>query len=159
MRRGDLDLAPFRAPLPTTTFPPITSFSRYVMNPDNTEAPANCAIAQLVYGLEKAGLSFAETVAVWRLRPRVSVPPRQPRTWGKVIVIDGTPERLELAIALGANEFIDARPLKNLADQVHREGHLIRHSPVPTHWRRPTGPLRSMISGWLTRLPSSAKPR
>jgi len=80
---------------------------------DDMVAPANCALSQVIHGLEKVGLSFGETIAIQGAGGLgiYATAVAKERGAGKVIVIDGIDERLELAKAFGADELIDFREL------------------------------------------------
>jgi threonine dehydrogenase-like Zn-dependent dehydrogenase len=78
---------------------------------DDMAAPANCALSQVIYGLEKVGLSFGETIAIQGAGGLGLYATAVAKDMGaaKVIVIDGIDERLQLAKAFGADELIDIR--------------------------------------------------
>ena len=78
---------------------------------DDMAAPANCALSQVMYGLEKVGFSFGETIAIQGAGGLGLYAAALAKDMGaaKVIVIDGIDERLELAKAFGADELIDIR--------------------------------------------------
>ncbi len=82
--------------------------------PDEIVAPANCALSEVIYGLEKVKFSFGETVAIQGAGGLGIYATAVAREMGaaKVIVIDGIEERLELAKAFGADEIIDMREFK-----------------------------------------------
>ncbi len=81
---------------------------------DDMAAPANCALSQVLYGLEKVGLKFGETVAIQGAGGLGLYATAVAKDMGaaKVIVIDGIDERLEMAKAFGADELIDMRELQ-----------------------------------------------
>ena len=81
---------------------------------DDMVAPANCALSQVIYGLERVGFSFGETIAIQGAGGLGIYATAVAKEMGaaKVIVIDGIDERLELAKAFGADELIDFRELK-----------------------------------------------
>ncbi len=81
---------------------------------DDMVAPANCALSQVIHGLEKVGLGFGETIAIQGAGGLGIYATAVAKEMGvaKVIVIDGIDERLELAKAFGADELIDIRELK-----------------------------------------------
>jgi D-arabinose 1-dehydrogenase-like Zn-dependent alcohol dehydrogenase len=90
--------------------------------PDPLAATLNCAMAQVIYGLEEARLGMGETVVIQGaggLGLFATAVARE-RGAGKVIVIDGVPERLELAEAFGASEIIDMRELPEPEDRIKR---------------------------------------
>ncbi len=81
---------------------------------DEIAAPANCALSEVIYGLEKINLRFGETVAIQGAGGLGIYATAVAKEMGaaKVIVIDGIEERLKLAKAFGADEIIDMRELK-----------------------------------------------
>jgi D-arabinose 1-dehydrogenase-like Zn-dependent alcohol dehydrogenase len=81
---------------------------------DEIVAPANCALSEVIYGLERVGLRFGETIAIQGAGGLGIYATAVAREMGaaKVIVIDGIEERLNLAKAFGADEIIDMRELK-----------------------------------------------
>jgi D-arabinose 1-dehydrogenase-like Zn-dependent alcohol dehydrogenase len=81
---------------------------------DEIVAPANCALSEVIYGLEKAKFSFGETIAIQGAGGLGIYATAVARDMGakKVIVIDGIDERLELAKAFGADEVIDMKEYK-----------------------------------------------
>jgi D-arabinose 1-dehydrogenase-like Zn-dependent alcohol dehydrogenase len=71
-------------------------------------AGINCALGQVMHGLEVVGVSPGDTVVVQGaggLGLWTTVVARQ-RGAAKIVVVDGVPERLELARALGADETV-----------------------------------------------------
>jgi len=81
---------------------------------DEIVAPANCALSEVIYGLEKVQFSFGETIAIQGAGGLGIYATAVARDMGakKVIVIDGIDERLELAKAFGADEVIDMKEYK-----------------------------------------------
>jgi len=89
---------------------------------DDMVAPANCALSEVIYGLEKVGLSFGETIVIQGaggLGINATAVAKE-RGADKVIVIDGIADRLELAKAFGADEIIDMREYKTPEERVMR---------------------------------------
>lgn len=80
---------------------------------DRTVAGANCALAQVVYGLERAGLGFGETVVVQGAGGLGLYATAVAREMGaeRILVVDAIARRLELARELGADHVIDASEL------------------------------------------------
>ena len=78
---------------------------------DDMAAPANCALSQVIHGLDRVGFSFGETIAIQGAGGLGIYATAVAKDMGaeKVIVIDGIDERLELAKAFGADELIDIR--------------------------------------------------
>ena len=89
---------------------------------DDMVAPANCALSEVIYGLEKVGLSFGETVVIQGAGGLGINATAVAKDMGahKVIVIDGITERLELAKAFGADEVIDMREHKTPLERIMR---------------------------------------
>ena len=81
---------------------------------DDMVAPANCALSQVICGLERVGFGFGETIAIQGAGGLGIYATAVAKDMGaeKVIVIDGIDERLELARAFGADELIDFREIK-----------------------------------------------
>ncbi len=86
---------------------------------DDMVAPANCALSQVIYGLERVGFSFGETIAIQGAGGLGIYAAAVAKDMGaeKVIVIDGIDERLKLAKAFGADELIDLRELKTSTER------------------------------------------
>ncbi|MBM3133249.1 MAG: zinc-binding dehydrogenase, partial [Chloroflexi bacterium] len=86
--------------------------------PDNLSdalvAPVNCALSEVIYGLEKIGLGFGETIVIQGAGGLGINATAVAREMGahKVIVIDGIADRLSLARAFGADEVIDMKEYK-----------------------------------------------
>ncbi|MCC7371798.1 MAG: zinc-binding dehydrogenase [Chloroflexi bacterium] len=90
--------------------------------PDETVAGINCALAQVVGGLQLAQLKLGEYVVIQGaggLGVYATVVAREMGA-GKVIVVDGVSERLELATAFGADAVIDFRELSDPDARVKR---------------------------------------
>lgn len=81
---------------------------------DEMVAPANCALSQVIYGLEQVEFSFGESIAIQGAGGLGIYATAVAREMGaaKIIVIDGIEERLKLAKAFGADELIDLREIK-----------------------------------------------
>ena len=77
--------------------------------PDEVASGANCALSQVMYGLERVDQQLGEIVVVQGAGALglYAVAVAKARGAGRVIAIDGVPERLELAAAFGADEVID----------------------------------------------------
>jgi len=83
---------------------------------------ANCALSQVVGGLQLARLRLGETVVVQGaggLGVYATAVAKEMGA-GRVIVIDGIPARLELAQAFGADELVDLRELRDADARVQR---------------------------------------
>lgn len=89
---------------------------------DDVVAGLNCALAQVISGLDRAGLSFGETVAVQGAGGLgvFATAVAKARGAAKVIVIDGLDERLALARDFGADEIIDLREVDSPAARAER---------------------------------------
>lgn len=76
---------------------------------DDIAAGANCALAQVMYGLERVDQQLGEYVVVQGAGALglYAVAVAKARGAAQVIAIDGVPERLELATAFGADTVID----------------------------------------------------
>jgi len=85
-------------------------------------APVNCCLSQVIYGLQKVGFSFGETIVIQGAGGLGINAAAVAKDMGadKVIVIDGITERLELAKAFGADELIDFREYKTPEERVQR---------------------------------------
>ncbi len=77
--------------------------------PDEVLTPVNCALSQVIFSLRKAGLRMGDTVVIQGaggLGVNATAVARDMGA-GRIIVIDGVPERLKLARACGADDVID----------------------------------------------------
>lgn len=76
---------------------------------DELASGANCALSQVMYGLERVNQGFGEDVVVQGAGALglYAVAVAKARGARRVIAIDGVPERLKLAKAFGADEVID----------------------------------------------------
>lgn len=76
---------------------------------DDIAAGANCALSQVMYGLERVDQQLGEYVVVQGAGALglYAIAVAKARGAAKVIAIDGVPERLELATAFGADAVID----------------------------------------------------
>jgi D-arabinose 1-dehydrogenase-like Zn-dependent alcohol dehydrogenase len=90
--------------------------------PDSTAATLNCAMSQVIYALEEAQLGLGDTVVVQGAGGLGLFATAIARERGakKIIVIDGVPERLDLAESFGAHELIDLRELKEPEQRIKR---------------------------------------
>jgi len=87
---------------------------------DDIAAGANCALSQVMYGLERVDLQLGETVVVQGAGALglYAVAVAKARGAATVIAIDGVPERLELAKAFGADAVIDLTAVTEEKDRV-----------------------------------------
>jgi threonine dehydrogenase-like Zn-dependent dehydrogenase len=77
--------------------------------PDDMITPVNCALSEVIYGLQQAGLRMGDTLVIQGaggLGVNATAVARDMGA-GTIIVIDGVPERLQLAKDCGADEVID----------------------------------------------------
>jgi D-arabinose 1-dehydrogenase-like Zn-dependent alcohol dehydrogenase len=89
---------------------------------DTSVAGVNCALSQVVGGLQLAQLKLGEHVVIQGaggLGVYATAVAREMGA-GRVIVIDGIPERLDLARAFGADEVIDLRELPESDRRIQR---------------------------------------
>ncbi|TYQ05518.1 UNVERIFIED_ORG: threonine dehydrogenase-like Zn-dependent dehydrogenase [Gordonia westfalica J30] len=87
--------------------------------PDELAAGANCALSQVMYGLERAEQGYGEDVVVQGAGALglYAVAVAKARGARTVIAIDGVPERLELAAAFGADHVIDLTEVTEVRDR------------------------------------------
>lgn len=86
---------------------------------DDIASGANCALSQVMYGLERVNQQLGETVIVQGAGALglYAVAVAKARGAGRVIAIDGVPERLELATAFGADAVIDINTAATVKDR------------------------------------------
>jgi D-arabinose 1-dehydrogenase-like Zn-dependent alcohol dehydrogenase len=89
---------------------------------DEMVSPVNCALSQVIYGLQKVKLGFGETVVIQGAGGLGIYATAVAREMGahRIIVIDGITERLELAKAFGADDVIDMREHKTPEERIGR---------------------------------------
>lgn len=89
---------------------------------DATAATLNCAMSQVIYALEEAQLTLGDTVVIQGAGGLGLFATAIARERGakRIIVIDGVPERLELAESFGAHELIDLRELPDSEQRIKR---------------------------------------
>ncbi|SEN36608.1 zinc-binding dehydrogenase [Lihuaxuella thermophila] len=76
--------------------------------PDSAAASANCALSQVYFGIEKAGLRYGETVVIQGAGGLGLNASAVAKEFGAtVIVIDGVQKRLQRAKSFGADHLID----------------------------------------------------
>ncbi len=90
--------------------------------PDELVAPVNCALSQVVYGLQQIDVWLGDTVVVQGAGGLgiYACGVAKDMGAGRVIVIDAIPERLALARQFGADEVIDFKQMPVKADRVRR---------------------------------------
>ena len=89
---------------------------------DELAAPANCALAQVIEGLERGNAGPGDRLVIQGaggLGVNAIAVARE-RGVSQVIVIDGVQGRLELALAFGADEVIDLNEYATADDRVRR---------------------------------------
>ena len=89
---------------------------------DAMAATVNCALSEVIYGLEKVNLRLGETLAIQGAGGLgiYATAVAKEMGAGKVIVIDAIEERLKLAKAFGADEIIDMKESKDPAERSYR---------------------------------------
>jgi L-iditol 2-dehydrogenase len=90
--------------------------------PDELVAPVNCALAQVVYGLNQIGVWLGDTVVIQGAGGLgiYACGVAKEMGAGRVVAIDSIPERLELARAFGADELIDLKETPTREARVQR---------------------------------------
>ena len=86
---------------------------------DDIAAGANCALSQVMYGLERVDQQLGEIVVVQGAGALglYAVAVAKARGAARVVAIDGVPERLELATAFGADAVIDINEVTTEKDR------------------------------------------
>jgi threonine dehydrogenase-like Zn-dependent dehydrogenase len=81
--------------------------------PDELVAPVNCALSQVIFGLNQSGLRFGDTIVIQGAGGLGVNAAAVAREMGaeRVIVIDAVPERLALAKQFGADDVISLQEL------------------------------------------------
>ncbi len=89
---------------------------------DDMAGPANCALSQVIYGLEQARVGFGDHVVIQGCGGLGinAIAVAKEMGAGQVIAIDGLDDRLELARQFGADEIIDLRSHPKSDDRVRR---------------------------------------
>jgi len=89
---------------------------------DEMVAPVNCALSEVIYGLDKVNLRFGETIVIQGAGGLGINATAVAKDMGanKIIVIDGIDNRLELAKAFGADEIIDMKEYKTPEERMMR---------------------------------------
>ena len=90
--------------------------------PDEMLTPVNCALSQVIYSLRKAGLKMGDSLVIQGaggLGINATAVARDMGA-GTIIVIDGVPERLELARQCGADEVIDINEAASPPDRTSK---------------------------------------
>jgi L-iditol 2-dehydrogenase len=89
---------------------------------DELVAPVNCAVSQVVYGLNQIGVWLGDTVVIQGAGGLgiYACGVAKDMGAGRVVAVDAIPERLELAREFGADETIDLRELPTKEARVQR---------------------------------------
>lgn len=89
---------------------------------DEVVAPVNCALSEVIYGLEQVRFGFGETIVIQGAGGLGINATAVARDMGanRIIVIDGIQERLDLAKAFGADEVISMQEYKTPEERVMR---------------------------------------
>jgi D-arabinose 1-dehydrogenase-like Zn-dependent alcohol dehydrogenase len=89
---------------------------------DEAVAGVNCAMAQVTCGWDMAQLQVGETVVIQGAGGLglYAIAVARERGAGRIIVIDGVRERLEVASMFGADEFVDLTDLPSPAERIGR---------------------------------------
>ena len=87
---------------------------------DDVATPVNCALSQVLYGLQQAGLRFGQTLVVQGAGGLGINAVAVARDMGaeQIIVFDRVPGRLELARAFGADHALSAAELHTAEERV-----------------------------------------
>jgi threonine dehydrogenase-like Zn-dependent dehydrogenase len=90
--------------------------------PDELVVGLNCAMAQVTCGLDLANVQVGETVVIQGAGGLglYAIAVARERGAGQIIVVDGVPERLEVASMFGADEFVDLRDLPEPSQRIAR---------------------------------------
>jgi threonine dehydrogenase-like Zn-dependent dehydrogenase len=88
---------------------------------DETVAPVNCALSQVIYGLHAVGLRFGDSVVIQGAGGLGIQATAVAKEMGAscVIVVDRIPERLELAKAFGADHTINLKEVTERKERVN----------------------------------------
>jgi len=90
--------------------------------PDDLAGPANCALSQVIYGLEKAHAGIGDHVVIQGAGGLGINAIAVAKALGveQIIVIDGIDDRLQLAQEFGAQQIIDLRSFPTPEDRIRR---------------------------------------
>jgi threonine dehydrogenase-like Zn-dependent dehydrogenase len=90
--------------------------------PDELVVGVNCAMAQVTCGLDLARLQVGETVVIQGAGGLglYAIAVARERGAGRIIVVDGVRERLEVAAMFGADEFVDLGDLPEPSQRIAR---------------------------------------
>ena len=84
---------------------------------DEMVAPVNCALSEVIFGLEKVRFGFGETIVIQGAGGLGIYATAVAREMGaeKIIVVEGIDERIELVKSFGADEIVDMKQLHSVA--------------------------------------------
>jgi D-arabinose 1-dehydrogenase-like Zn-dependent alcohol dehydrogenase len=89
--------------------------------PNHVAAGANCALSQVIFGLDRADLTQGETVVVQGAGGLgLNATAVAKETGAEVIVVEGAPGRLERAKEFGADHVVDMNEYENPGERVRR---------------------------------------
>lgn len=90
--------------------------------PDEMVAPANCAVAQVIHSLRAGGFGFGDSLVVQGAGGLglYAIAVARDMGAGRIIAIDGMPERLELARGFGADDVIGLDQYPSAEERVQR---------------------------------------
>jgi threonine dehydrogenase-like Zn-dependent dehydrogenase len=90
--------------------------------PDELVVGVNCAMAQVTCGLDVAQLRVGESVVIQGAGGLglYAIAIARERGAARIIVVDGVPERLEVAAMFGADEFVNLRDLPEASARIAR---------------------------------------
>lgn len=95
--------------------------------PDRTVAGANCGLSQVLFGLEKIGVSTGDSLVIQGAGGLGLYAAAIGRDMGaQVIMVEGIPERVELARRFGAEEIVDMSEHATPEERVERVKELTR---------------------------------
>lgn len=95
--------------------------------PDNTVAGANCGLSQVLFGLHQIGLSTGDSLVIQGGGGLGLYAAAIGRDMGaQVIMVEGIPERIELAKRFGAEEIVDMNEYGSPEERVERVRELTR---------------------------------
>lgn len=90
--------------------------------PDDLAGPANCALSQVINGLERGNVGIGDTLVIQGAGGLGinAIAVARERGVSQIIVIDGIDSRLELATEFGADITLNLNEFKTAADRVKR---------------------------------------
>ncbi|RME31504.1 MAG: zinc-binding alcohol dehydrogenase, partial [Candidatus Zixiibacteriota bacterium] len=96
--------------------------------PDDLAGPANCALSQVIDGLERGAVGLGDTLVIQGAGGLgiMAVAVARERGVSQIIVIDGVESRLELAAEFGADVTLNLRDFPQPEDRIRRVRELTR---------------------------------